>query len=219
MSSKNMLRLFSKPQPDPVSVDDVLTVDELEFLEKYPDGIEAPDSSLQKYIQLTKGKRDKIFIVSDTISNITSRHYSVITFLCAVILWHILNLPGTQLLLASIWPQLADSSFIMFDPFPHPLLGFIMSFLGAILANIILISSRVNSDRDRAKLELDLGLALKSEIKNNLLMEKLDLLLDNQSALVPKVALTVKQNTEALEKITIKLDALDLSKKLRKPKI
>ena len=91
----------------------------------------------------------------------------IIGFLCALILWIVLN-------------GLIQRPY---DPYPFILLNLVLSCIAAIQAPVIMMSQNRQEEKDRLRSKNDYKVNLKSEVIVEDLHEKLELLIKNQEKL------------------------------------
>jgi uncharacterized membrane protein len=118
-----------------------------------------PDEEMEK--TRTTGER-----LSDLIAEFGGSWKFIISFLCFILMWILIN--SLMMLLRP------------FDPFPYILLNLLLSLLAAIQAPIIMMSQNRQEAKDRARAENDYKVNLKAELEIRHLHEKLDHLISNQ---------------------------------------
>ncbi|MBI4302173.1 MAG: DUF1003 domain-containing protein [Chloroflexi bacterium] len=128
---------------------------------------------------LTLGQR-----ISDGLAKVAGSWSFIIPFLGFLAFWIIIN--GV---LVVVKP---------FDPYPFILLNLVLSSLAALQAPVIMMSQNRQEARDRLRSENDYAVNIKAETEIELLLQKLDILREQQWAEL--VALQNKQ-IEYLEKL------------------
>ncbi len=118
------------------------------------------DTRRESFDNRTFGER-----LSDQVALIGGSWTFVITFVCILIAWIVLN----SFLLVT-WGNEA------FDPYPYILLNLFLSMTTAIQAPIIMMSQNRQAEKDRMQAANDYEVNLKSELEIQRLHEKLDAL-------------------------------------------
>ena len=119
----------------------------------------SPESGKEKY---TLGQR-----AADTIAKFGSWAF-IFSFTGVLILWMIVN------------TVLASKAF---DPYPFILLNLVLSCVAAIQAPLIMMSQNRQEEKDRRRAENDYKVNLKTEIMIEDLYDKVNAILEKQSAL------------------------------------
>ncbi len=119
----------------------------------------SPESGKEKY---TLGQR-----AADTIANLLKLGVYIFFYRCAY-LWMIVN------------TVLASKAF---DPYPFILLNLVLSCVAAIQAPLIMMSQNRQEEKDRRRAENDYKVNLKTEIMIEDLYDKVNAILEKQSAL------------------------------------
>ncbi|MDO8998680.1 MAG: DUF1003 domain-containing protein [Bacteroidota bacterium] len=105
--------------------------------------------------------------MADKIAEFGGSWLFISAFFLFILIWILINVIAIS------------SSF--FDPYPFILLNLILSCLAAIQAPIIMMSQNRKEQKDRKRSENDYKINLKAELEIQLLHEKLDYLMINQS--------------------------------------
>ena len=106
--------------------------------------------------------------VADNLADVAGSWSFIITFLCLIGLWIVVN---GYLLATRAW-----------DPYPFILLNLVLSLLAGLQAPVIMMSQNRQEAKDRIKAEHDYEVNLKSELEIEQLHQNLDLLRDQQWA-------------------------------------
>ena len=120
----------------------------------------SPESGKDKY---TLGQR-----AADTIAKFAGSWAFIFSFTGILIVWMVVNV-----LLASK----------AFDPYPFILLNLVLSCVAAIQAPLIMMSQNRQEEKDRRRAENDYKVNLKTEIMIEDLYDKINAVLNRQSAL------------------------------------
>ena len=120
----------------------------------------SPESEKEKY---TLGQR-----AADVIAKFAGSWAFIFSFTGVLVLWMIVN----TLLAAKA-----------FDPYPFILLNLVLSCVAAIQAPLIMMSQNRQEEKDRRRAENDYKVNLKTEIMIEDLYDKVNAILDKQSAL------------------------------------
>ena len=120
----------------------------------------SPESGKEKY---TLGQR-----AADTIAKFAGSWAFIFSFTGVLIMWMIVN------------TVLASKAF---DPYPFILLNLVLSCVAAIQAPLIMMSQNRQEEKDRRRAENDYKVNLKTEIMIEDLYDKVNAILEKQSAL------------------------------------
>lgn len=116
--------------------------------------------------QLTLGER-----MSDKLAKGAGSWTFVIAFISVLVLWIVVNVVVAK----------------PFDVYPFILLNLLLSCVAAIQAPVIMMSQNRQEEKDRLRSQNDYKVNVKSELIIEDLHKKLDLLIENQKALLEKL--------------------------------
>jgi uncharacterized membrane protein len=127
------------------------------------------------------------------------RYKAVGFFIVFVFLWIILNLNATAMFFQNTFGT--HPAILEFDPFPHKLLTFIISFAGAILTQIILIYQKKDDALDKERVKSILQIAWQNQSQLGLIKER-------QLALTRKIDELAKTQYKLLDFVTLLLNTV-----------